>query len=434
MSTVDTLDKEISQFMSSPAYAHWRARTEAARGCLRPIRLAGQYQIARKTTGEVLHDHSGRVMVPCGTRRASICPSCSERYAADAFHLIRAGLSGDESKGISPAVAKAPMVFATLTAPSFGAVHSRRLSRRGYVIPCACGERHPDADTRVGGAIDPDEYDYVAAVLWQAHVGELWRRWTVAVRRQLAMAAGIRVRDFRAEATISYSKVAEYQKRGLVHFHAVVRIDGPDGPGSPAPDWVTTDVIGHAITAAAAQVAVETRRPSGAELVLRWGPQVDVKPIDRNGGGSATIAGYIAKYATKDSGAADGCDRPLKSRDQINRVTANGHYRRMMRVAWDLGGLPRYDRLNLRRAAHRLGFRGHFLTKSQRYSVTLAELRRARQVHRMAELLASLDVTEDDITVINHWEMTGIGHTSEAQVALAEAIGDRLRNQHNRKE
>jgi len=33
-----------------------------------------------------------------------------------------------------------------------------------------------------------------------------------------------------------------------------------------------------------------------------------------------------------------------------------------------LGGLDQYDGLNLRRWAHMLGFRGHFLTKSQRYS------------------------------------------------------------------
>ena len=34
---------------------------------------------------------------------------------------------------------------------------------------------------------------------------------------------------------MQYAKVAEYQARGLVHFHALIRLDGPDGPGSPAP-------------------------------------------------------------------------------------------------------------------------------------------------------------------------------------------------------
>uniref|UniRef100_UPI00313E8928 replication initiator n=1 Tax=Streptomyces sp. AC1-42W TaxID=2218666 RepID=UPI00313E8928 len=39
---------------------------------------------------------------------------------------------------------------------------------------------------------------------------------------------------------VSFAKVAEYQKRGLVHFHAVIRFDGPDGhtsrprPGPPS--------------------------------------------------------------------------------------------------------------------------------------------------------------------------------------------------------
>ena len=34
---------------------------------------------------------------------------------------------------------------------------------------------------------------------------------------------------------MQYAKVAEYQARGLVHFHALIRLDGSDGPGSPAP-------------------------------------------------------------------------------------------------------------------------------------------------------------------------------------------------------
>jgi hypothetical protein len=34
---------------------------------------------------------------------------------------------------------------------------------------------------------------------------------------------------------ISFAKVAEYQKRGLVHFHAVIRLDAPDGNTTPPP-------------------------------------------------------------------------------------------------------------------------------------------------------------------------------------------------------
>jgi hypothetical protein len=47
----------------------------------------------------------------------------------------------------------------------------------------------------------------------------------------------------------------------------------------------------------------------------------------------------------------------------------------MIQAAWDLGSLDRYADLNLRRWAHLLGFRGHFLTKSRAYSTTFKTLR-----------------------------------------------------------
>jgi hypothetical protein len=48
----------------------------------------------------------------------------------------------------------------------------------------------------------------VVIQLWQAHAGVLWQRFCMRLRRELAKAADIRVRD---------RKVAEYQRRGLVH-------------------------------------------------------------------------------------------------------------------------------------------------------------------------------------------------------------------------
>ena len=50
----------------------------------------------------------------------------------------------------------------------------------------------------------------------------------------------------------------------------------------------------------------------------------------------------------------------------------------MIDTAGDLGGLAASTTdLNLRRWAHMLGFRGHFLTKTRRYSTTFTALRAA---------------------------------------------------------
>ncbi|HEY2831795.1 MAG TPA: replication initiator, partial [Sporichthyaceae bacterium] len=194
------------------------------------------------------------------------------------------------------------------TPPSFGPVHSRRVTRTGRVIPCRCAERHHPDDPRVGAPLDPDTYDYVGSVLWQAHAGQLWHRFTIALRRALAQRLGVPGRHFGQVARVSYAKVAEYQRRGLVHFHAAIRLDGPDGPADPAPAGFTTAELREALTEAASTAALTVPRPDGTEFRLEWGTQLDIREItataaeqieDPDGQITETrLAGYIAKYAT----------------------------------------------------------------------------------------------------------------------------------------
>lgn len=68
----------------------------AVDGCAHPIHLDGGGRVDHRDTGDTLTAHNGPVLAPCGNRRASICPACADRYAADAFHLVRAGLSGGQ--------------------------------------------------------------------------------------------------------------------------------------------------------------------------------------------------------------------------------------------------------------------------------------------------------------------------------------------------
>jgi hypothetical protein len=81
-------------------------------------------------TGEIPSSYAssdeplGVTYIRCGNRRASV-PGL---YAADVFHLIRAGVTG--AKTVPESVAENPLVFATLTAPSFGHVHSAQACGR----------------------------------------------------------------------------------------------------------------------------------------------------------------------------------------------------------------------------------------------------------------------------------------------------------------
>ncbi|GGU93969.1 hypothetical protein GCM10010182_07300 [Actinomadura cremea] len=103
-------------------------------GCAQPIRLRGRVDHIDPLTGEVLHRYStaqepgGVLRVACRTRRASRCPACAELYRADTYPLVRAGLVG--GKGVPGSVTEHPAAFVTLTAPSFGPVHSRRVLHR----------------------------------------------------------------------------------------------------------------------------------------------------------------------------------------------------------------------------------------------------------------------------------------------------------------
>ena len=233
----------IIERAARPDFSRWLAGTATAGGCSRPVRLHGQVRNVDPATGEIRRTFDtetmpdGVIYTACGDRRASVCPACAETYRADTYQLVRAGLAG--GKGIPESVAIHPCVFATFTAPSFGPVHTRPTGPCGKTLRCrprrkavacrhgrpmSCPQRHHEDDACLGRPICGDCYDYDAAVVWNAHAPELWRRTTIAVRRRLDRLA----RTHGCQVRLSYAKVAEFQARGLVHFHAIIRLDGID--------------------------------------------------------------------------------------------------------------------------------------------------------------------------------------------------------------
>ncbi len=427
------LDPALAHVLDRADFDTWSDKVQAARGCVKPVRMAGSSTVV-DGSGAVVSTLSGNVFVPCKNRRAAVCESCSAHYAHDTFHLIRAGMSG--GKGVPETVTGHMRVLATLTAPSFGKVHSRPV-RNGHVRRCSCGELHSQYDDALGTPVDPETYDYAGSVLWQAHAGELWRRFTIAVGRKLARALGIRAAELRQVMRLSYAKVAEYQRRGLIHFHAVVRIDGPEGPDGPPPPstFLDTDVITAVIQAAAASVVVRTPESSAVGVRdLAWGDQVDVEPIatsegtskDSDGGWhDRRVAGYVAKYATKGTRLTEGSDYRIRSAEHIEQLDVTEHHKQLMRTAWRLGGLPEFEELNLRKWAHMLGFRGHFLTKSRRYSTTFGAIRRTRAEYRLDEQREALGIADTEpLTVVNDWSMTGIGYHNDAERRLAAVFSE----------
>ncbi|MFD6471428.1 replication initiator [Streptomyces goshikiensis] len=395
-------------------------------GCAQPIRLEGQRTEIDALTGEIRHElkskelPAGHLLVRCGNRRSTRCPSCAELYRQDTYHLIAAGLRG--GKNIPDQVATHPRVFATLTAPSYGPVHGRRV---GGSARCRCGHTHTKGDPRLGTPLDPERYDYTGAVLWNAHAPALWARFMLHLRRTFAAAAGIPQRLLSKVVRVSYAKVAEYQQRGLIHFHAVIRLDGPAGPYTPPPAWATPELLANAIRIAATRAHIDGPEVNGLTRSFAFGEQTDTRIIRSSafqGGTTITegkVAGYVAKYATKGTEAATGTlDHRLKRITDLWFESVPAHAARMIRTAWALGARDDLKHLNLRKWAHMLGFRGHFSTKTRAYSTTLGALRAARAAwHRRHTPPAS-----PTTLVLAHWAYDGTGLTPDLE-CLAALIG-----------
>ncbi|GAA2155773.1 plasmid replication initiator protein [Nocardioides koreensis] len=459
------LEEQLCDLLVSRDFDAWSEALARVGNCAHPVKLHGHSQRIDTRTGEILSSYSsafeplGVTHGWCGNRRASVCPSCSRRYAADTFHLIRAGVAG--GKTVPETVADNPLVFATLTAPSFGHVHGHRNGRacrpriRGprrceHGRPTTCGVRHDQEDALLGQPLCGDCYDYASHLVWQWWVPQLWKRFTIGLRRLVAKTLGIPATRLDEIATVQYAKVAEYQLRGLVHFHALIRLDGPKTPDgfAPAPASLDAAVLADLVRQAAAGVrltvpGVDADDPA---RTLAFGAQLDTRPVRlsrRTDDPDRTltpgqVAGYLAKYATKSATDTGDSDSPHHRR-------IRGTARHLADRAAAQDGVPAAEApyAKLGDWVHMLGFRGHFGTKSRRYSITLTALRRARQraqaliaQHRaegrpldLAALETDLlaDEQEETTLVLGHWTYVGTGWNTDAQTVLANAAAARAR-------
>ncbi|WPB92204.1 replication initiator [Streptomyces malaysiensis] len=453
--------RDLIHLAHLPDFDRVQDQISRIRGCTRPVQLVGSTETRDMATDTVVRSYStaeeptGRLLTTCGNRRSSRCPSCSRLYAADTYHLIKAGLSG--GKSVPETVRTHPRLFVTLTAPSFGPVHNRRTTDAGENLPCRCGERHHADDPALGTPLSPATYDYTGAVLWNAHAGALWARFTTYLRRELAAHLDMTQKALNAALRVSFAKVAEYQRRGLVHFHAVIRLDGPEGSNQPPPRWATADALTHAVTEAAERAVLTVTSDAIGERRLTWGSQLDIREIAALGDGELTdqkVAAYVAKYATKSAEDSGTVDRSLRCphctgrgyqrgpdgfRDLCNECEGTGqsepiaalavhsHVRQMIRTAWSLGHLPEFTELKLWKWAHMLGFRGHFSTKSRRYSTTLGALRDIRRTWRTEQARTPDDrpeLDEETTLVVSHWQYLASGYSPGEELLAAQVRHD----------
>jgi hypothetical protein len=292
-----------------------------------------------------------------------------------------------------------------------------------------------------------DCFDHEAAVLWNNTLGELWRRTTVYLPRHLAHVLGVTQKRLRELVRVSYVKLAEYQARGLVHLHVAIRLDrampayraGEVRPPSPR---FTTELLEHAVNGAIEAVSAPIAGSLTAELGQRrvqWGRERDIQRIDDPG----KLAGYLAKYATKSTEKAGGLLHTIVA-EQIEHVKVTAHVRRYLREAFKLDEIASREAAKhkdeelsdgqrkrrdptLAANAHKLGCRGHCLTKSRRWSTTFTAIRQAREQYVHEQLLVRQGVADSQRALaqldpeqrVSRFRFAGVGHFTAADAFLA---------------
>ena len=454
--TIDasTVVDQMVRRASSMGFESWWRRAESVGFCAQPIQLVGTDEYGRDRL----------VWTRCNNRRAQVCPSCSDLYARDTWQLVHAGTAGGHH-GIPTTVARRPQVFVTLTAPSYGRVHTataggsdrrrvcRDRRRLGDHIRCKhgkplwCNTTHEVGDEQTGQPLCAECYDYFGHVLFTWHLPELWRRFTITLRRTLR-------RELRASGAdpdavqVSFIKVVELQARLVPHIHALIRLDPRDSDNCDGQEWqapLTATELATIIQQAARTVAVTVTDPSSdsATRVIRFGTQADTQPIDNRharGDGPAMqedsphgralpgrrVARYLAKYVTK-SLADVGISARCISTEAIADLDVTDHVRAILTTISELAekGLA-----GIGRWLHTLGYRGHITSKSRRYSTTMTALREQRATWTREQRWKStthqhdpdFDSTDGDDLVAWEFDRAGPGSLGDRTLVYSAAL------------
>ncbi len=278
-------------------------------------------------------------------------------------------------------------------------------------------------------------------MVWNNNAGELWRRTKQAIERHLNQAA--RHRGLPIQVRIAHGKAAEYQARGSVHFHALLRLDGyePADPGAllPPPPGITLADLDEATRWAADAITYRTpphpARPEG--WAIGWGTEIDIRVITLTGTGTVTdlaVASYLAKYSTKGTEPAGHASARITT-DTIDLYANPGgtHPERLIDACWRTGAHPGYA--SLRRWAHMLGFGGHFLTKARRYSIRFSDLRQARITYRRGQdtgpdhgpIRTAEHTDEETVLIVGTFTYAGTGWKTSGDALLANTAADQAR-------
>jgi replication initiator protein RepSA len=265
----------------------------------------------------------------------------------------------------------------------------------------------------------------VRPLLAACAVAHTHRHPAVANLRRQAAAAGLSERAWRSRVRVAYAKVAEFQARGLVHFHAIIRLDAATDRALAPGLHVTAEQLCDAIRKAVKQVRLQGHGGGGDVLELRFGKQLHTRILRGAENGVVlepeAVAAYVAKYSCK--GSHDTITRAGAGPDQLRQRGVPEQLVQMAVAVLRLADRP--GLAGLGRWVHMLGFRGHFVTKSRGYSTTLGALRHARAAYRADQHDQPTD--EASTVVVAAWDYVGSGYLNPGDALLAAGVEASLR-------
>jgi hypothetical protein len=227
---------------------------------------------------------------------------------------------------------------------------------------------------------------------------------------------------------VAYAKVAEFQARGLVHFHAIIRLDGAENRATAPGVTVSPEELCSAIRKGAASAHLDCDAGNGQTTDVHFGEQLHTRILAGTQDGRelnpGQVAAYVAKYSSKASH-----EQITSHHTNPDRWRDRGVPEQLVQMA--AVTLRLSERTSLRdldRWVHMLGFRGHFVTKSRSYSTTLGELRAARAAYRAHQDQPTDNTAGDGATVVlSVWQYLGSDYLNPGDVLLAAGVEASLR-------
>lgn len=317
----------------------------------------------------------------CGSRRKDKCEPCSIIWKDDAYFTLL-----EPSKNH-----KGSLTFITLTAPGawfFGASHTAQFQGKPSER-CACRKYHKPDDSIVGTPVESDDFDYDKIVEFNNKVSRLttvtlqkiYRLLVTDLNNKLPLSVPKTIKDVR----LPTARVMEWQERGVLHVHIIVR------------GYIPTYIIENAVKGSSANRTRRRIEPSSYRNEF-WGNQLDVKHINSDDISQLKkLSCYVIKvvnYALKDvktdsvaksiqkeiyysrlrkwTNRVIKCDKPFSVCNASNLATQE-----------NIVSLPTIKNkvfcVKHRRGHHQIGFTGNVLTLNRTWGATLKQARERRQ-------------------------------------------------------